>query len=125
MLRDSIQIKYDRSGSDFKTYTNFTGTQIYKVMQERKYRLRIKSTSIQDLERDISVEIYTGDKYKVNHIKTKRTILTGLIHGIDAEIAHKIRVKFECLSVHDCFGVPLHSIHLLEQFYFSQIKSIA
>ena len=68
--------------------------------------------------------LWLPDQEKVNHRKTKRTVLTGMIHSLDAEVALKVCDKmlkegFRCYSIHDCFGCESEGLSLLLKIYKS------
>lgn len=57
----------------------------------------------------------------INEKKTRRSFAPNLIHATDAQFAGRIAIKFEILTVHDAFLIPLDqsillTIYILEVF---------
>lgn len=117
----SERIKNKKGTSHALKFVNHTGSQKYCYFKKKELRIRHEIRG-----RSFKLNVKVPDEGKVNWLKIKRTLITGVFHSLDASIALNIRVELvskgiPCYTVHDCFGVPLTHANVLKEIYSREL----
>lgn len=116
--KDKLNIVFDKFFEALKTklLPHFFGDIKYDDFDKFIY---VKSTNIRVKEYKINSDT-ERHKYgnfcseqKIDNTKTLRANIANNLHKYDARMIHRISYRINCITIHDCYGTPLFSYHVI------------